>query len=170
MAAEYRSRSLVQGLRYKGRTGMWSWVLHRVTGLGLLLFLIVHVADTATVAYWPQFYDTTLELYRSALFRWAELLIVFSVLYHALNGMRIVIQDFWPIAMVHQRRLTTAAIALTVAIIIPIGWIMIAPLFGLRPEPGHERHERRMQERGGYEAAAAPTPAAPAALTLEEGR
>ena len=75
MAAEYRARSLGQALRYKGRTGMWTWVLHRVTGLGILLFLIIHVADTATVAYWPDFYDHTLDIYRSPLFRVAELAI-----------------------------------------------------------------------------------------------
>jgi succinate dehydrogenase / fumarate reductase, cytochrome b subunit len=148
MATDYRSRSLGQALRYRGRSGMWTWILHRVTGLGILLFLIVHVADTAAVAYWPEFYDRTLELYKLPIFRFAELLIVFSVLYHALNGMRIVIQDLWPIAMMHQRRLATAAIALTAIVIIPVAWIMVAPLFGLRPEPGTERHEERLRERG----------------------
>jgi succinate dehydrogenase / fumarate reductase, cytochrome b subunit len=148
MPTEYRARSLGQALRYKGRTGMWTWVLHRVTGLGLLLFLVVHVADTATVAYWPDFYDSTLELYRLPLFRFAELLIVFALLYHALNGLRIIIQDFWPIAMMHQRRLATAAIVITALVMVPVAWMMIAPLFGLRPEPGHERHEERMRARG----------------------
>lgn len=148
MAAEYRARSLGQALRYKGRTGMWTWVLHRVTGLGILLFLIIHVADTATVAYWPDFYDRTLDIYRSPLFRVAELAIFFSVLYHALNGLRIIVQDFWPIAMAHQRRLATAAIALTALLIVPVAWLMLAPLFGWAPEPGAERHEERLRERG----------------------
>lgn len=155
MAAEYRARSLGHALRYKGSTGMWTWVLHRVTGLGILLFLIVHVADTATVAYWPEFYDKTLELYRSPLFRFAELLIFFSVLYHALNGMRIIVQDFWPIAMMHQRRLATAAIAVSALLILPVAWLMLAPLFGLRPEPGAERHEQRLREQGGSHVEAA---------------
>jgi succinate dehydrogenase hydrophobic anchor subunit len=70
------------------------------------------------------------------------------VLYHALNGMRIVIQDFWPIAMLHQRRLATAAIAVTALVMVPVAWMMVAPLFGLRPEPGAERHEQRLRERG----------------------
>jgi succinate dehydrogenase / fumarate reductase, cytochrome b subunit len=38
---------LVTALRYKGRTGMWMWLLHRVTGLGILAFLIIHVVETA---------------------------------------------------------------------------------------------------------------------------
>ena len=156
MAADYRARSVGQALRYKGRTGMWTWILHRVTGLGILLFLIVHVADTATVAYWPDFYDETLELYKSPLFRFAEVVIFFSVLYHALNGMRIIVQDFWPIAMMHQRRLATAAIALTALLIIPVAWLMLAPIFGLGPEPGAERHEERLRERGAVSMEARP--------------
>jgi succinate dehydrogenase / fumarate reductase cytochrome b subunit len=156
MAADYRARSLGQALRYKGRTGMWTWVLHRVTGIGILLFLIIHVADTATVAYWPDFYDHTLDIYKSPLFRVAELVIFFSVLYHALNGMRIIVQDFWPIAMMHQRRLATAAIALTAILIIPVAWLMLAPLFGLRAEPGAERHEERLRERGAASVEARP--------------
>ena len=148
MATDFRNRSLAQGLRYKGSTGMWTWLLHRVTGLGILAFLVIHVADTAVVVYWPDFYDHTLDIYRSPLFRVAELLIFFAVLYHALNGLRIIIQDFWPLAMAHQRRLAWAAAGITAVAIVPIAWIMLAPLFGLRPEPGVERHERRMRERG----------------------
>lgn len=170
MAADYRARSLGQALRYKGNAGMWSWLLHRVTGLGILAFLVIHVADTAVVVYWPDFYDHTLEIYRSPLFRFAELVIFFSVLYHGLNGLRIIVQDLWPIAMLHQRRLAWAAAGISAVAIVPVAWIMLAPLFGLAPEPGTERHERRMRERGqAVEAhAAAPAPVPP--VSLEGGR
>ena len=152
MASEFRARSLGSALRYKGNAGMWTWALHRLTGLGILAFLIIHVADTAVVVYWPAFYDETLDLYKSPFFRLAELVIFFSVLYHALNGLRIIIQDFWPIAMLHQRRLAFAAAGISAVLILPVAWIMLAPLVGLRPEPGTERHEQRLRERGpGYE-------------------
>lgn len=171
MASEYRARSLGHAVRYKGNAGMWTWALHRATGLGILAFLIIHVVDTALVVYWPQFYDETLELYRSPLFRFAELLIFFSVLYHALNGLRIIIQDFWPIAMAHQRRLAWAAAGISAVLIIPVAWIMLAPLFGLRPEPGVERHEQRMLERGEPVELQVQAPAAVVApVTLEAGR
>jgi succinate dehydrogenase / fumarate reductase cytochrome b subunit len=164
MATEYRARSLSQGLRYKGNAGMWTWLLHRVTGLGILAFLIIHVADTATVVYWPHFYEETLALYRLPIFTVAEFLIFFSVLYHALNGTRIIIQDFWPIAMLHQRRLAYGAVGLTALLLIPIGWIMLAPLVGLREKPGTERH-RRLQQQGVE--AQAPASAVVPPVTLE---
>ena len=49
MAAVSRASLFVSGLRYKGREGMWTWILHRVTGLGVLLFLVIHVVETALI-------------------------------------------------------------------------------------------------------------------------
>jgi succinate dehydrogenase / fumarate reductase, cytochrome b subunit len=86
MAVEYRSRSLGTALRYKGREGMWTWILHRVTGLGILLFLIIHVIETGLIIYSPAFYDEALILYKNPFFRLAELAIFFAVLFHAVNG------------------------------------------------------------------------------------
>jgi succinate dehydrogenase / fumarate reductase cytochrome b subunit len=171
MASEFRARSLGSALRYKGNAGMWTWLLHRVTGLGILAFLIIHVADTAIVVYNPEFYDHTLDIYRSPLFKVAELAIFFAVIFHGLNGLRIIIQDFYPLAMMHQRRLAWAAAGITAVAILPIGWIMLAPLFGLRPEPGAERHERRMRERGASYELQVSAPAQQAApVTMEAAR
>ncbi|MBM2843086.1 MAG: sdhC, partial [Anaerolineales bacterium] len=36
-------------LHYRGREGQWAYLLHRVTGLGTLLFLTIHILDTSTV-------------------------------------------------------------------------------------------------------------------------
>ena len=154
MAAEYRSRSLGTALRYKGGEGMWTWILHRLTGLGILFFLIVHVVDTGLIIWSPEFYDHALEIYKHPLFRFGELAIVFSVLFHALNGLRIIVQDFWPYVMQRQRQLAWTAAAITVIAMIPITWIGVAPLFGLAEEPGVERHRERCLE----------TPDAPACL------
>lgn len=139
MAVVERNRSLGDAVRYRGREGMWAWILHRATGLGILLFLIVHVVDTATVIYWPDFYDHALAIYRHPLFRFAELLIFFSVLFHAVNGVRIIIQDFWPIAMQHQRQLAWGVGATVLVAMLPVTWIMLAPIFGLAAEPGTSR-------------------------------
>lgn len=142
----YRSTSFGAALRYKGRTGMWAWMLHRVTGLGILLFLILHVADTALVAYRPDWYDHALELYKHPLFRVGEVAIFFSVLFHALNGLRIVIQDFWPVAMRHQQKLALGAGVITLIVFLPAAWMMLAPIVGLAEEPGAERHRQRVEQ------------------------
>lgn len=146
MAQAPRSTSLGSALRYRGREGMWTWILHRFTGLGILFFLVVHVVDTALVIYWPDLYDQALVLYRHPLFRFGELAIVFSVLFHALNGLRIITQDFWPYAMQRQRQMAWGVAGIVVVAMLPITWMMIAPLFGLAEEPGAERHRARMEQ------------------------
>src|ERR1700745_4039492 len=131
MATAHRVRGMWSELRYRGREGMWTWLLHRATGLGILLFLIIHVIDTAIVIYWPGLYDHALNLYRNPVFRFAELLIFFSVLFHALNGLRIIVQDFWPGVMRHQRQLGLAAIGAAGVLILPAARVTLAPLFHL---------------------------------------
>jgi succinate dehydrogenase / fumarate reductase cytochrome b subunit len=169
MGSAHRVRGLWTALRYRGREGMWTWLLHRATGIGILLFLIIHVVDTAIVIYWPGLYDHALNIYRNPLFRVAELLIFFSVLFHALNGLRIIVQDFWPGVMLHQRRLSLAAVTAAVVLILPVAWIMLAPLFGLRDEPGTERDRARrasmQNDISAYHGPAQPA-AAPAATEV----
>jgi succinate dehydrogenase / fumarate reductase, cytochrome b subunit len=138
-----RNRGVWTAIRYRGREGMWTWILHRLTGLGILLFLIMHVVETATVIYYPDIYDGFLEAYKSPLFRVAELVIIFAVLYHAVNGLRIIIQDFWPLMMQAQRQMTWAVAIITILAMIPITWLLLAPLAGLREEPGADRHAER---------------------------
>jgi succinate dehydrogenase / fumarate reductase cytochrome b subunit len=145
MGTTHRTTSLGWALSYRGREGMWTWILHRVTGLGILLFLIVHVVDTALVIYRPDWYDHALAIYQSPLFRFGELAIFFSVLFHAVNGLRIIIQDFWPYAMQYQRQLAWGVAAVVVLAMLPVTWMMIAPIFGLAEEPGAERHRQRTQ-------------------------
>lgn len=86
--------------RYRGRLGQSSFILHRVTGLGTLLFLTIHILDTSTVYFFPELYDHAIALYRSTPFMIGEIFLVFSVIYHGVNGVRIAFFDlvaprFW---------------------------------------------------------------------------
>jgi succinate dehydrogenase / fumarate reductase cytochrome b subunit len=80
---------------YKGREGQYAFLLHRLTGLGTLLFLIIHILDTATVYFFPSLYVEAIAIYRSTPFMLGEIALVFSVIYHGVNGLRIVITDLW---------------------------------------------------------------------------
>jgi succinate dehydrogenase / fumarate reductase, cytochrome b subunit len=83
-------------LRYRGREGQLSFLLHRLTGLGTLLFLTIHILDTATVYFYPQLYDHAIAIYQTTLFGVGEMFLVFSVLYHGMNGLRITLFDWKP--------------------------------------------------------------------------
>jgi succinate dehydrogenase cytochrome b subunit len=74
---------------YRGREGHYTFILHRVAGLGTLLFLIIHILDTSTVYFFPQLYDEAIQIYRSNIFWFLELLLVACVIFHGINGLRI---------------------------------------------------------------------------------
>ena len=80
---------------YRGGEGHYAFLLHRLTGLGTLLFLIIHILDTSTVYFFPSLYEHAIELYRSTLFMIGEIALVFAVIYHGVNGLRIAAADLW---------------------------------------------------------------------------
>jgi len=82
------------GTLYRGREGMWSWVLHRITGIGIYFFLLVHVLDTALVRVSPEAYNAVIGAYQTPLMGVAELLWLLAIVFHALNGLRIILVDF----------------------------------------------------------------------------
>jgi succinate dehydrogenase / fumarate reductase, cytochrome b subunit len=81
--------------RYQGKQGHISFLLHRITGLGTLLFLTIHILDTATIAFRPALYMDVINIYRSTLFGILEIGLVFCVLYHGANGLRIAFFDLF---------------------------------------------------------------------------
>lgn len=85
---------------YRGDPGMWSWVLHRITGATIFFFLFVHVLDTALVRVSPESYNSVIETYKTPIVGLMELGLVAAVLYHALNGVRVILVDFWSRARV----------------------------------------------------------------------
>jgi succinate dehydrogenase / fumarate reductase cytochrome b subunit len=83
------------GTLYRGKVGMWSWVLHRITGVAIFFFLLVHVLDTSLVRLSPEAYNAVVSTYKTPLVGLGELGLVAAILFHALNGVRVILIDFW---------------------------------------------------------------------------
>lgn len=86
--------TLREAMRYRGKWGHWSWIAHRVSGLAVLLFLLIHVWDTANATFWPDAYSYTVEIFKWFPFSVGEIGLMAAVLYHAFNGIRITVLDF----------------------------------------------------------------------------
>ena len=112
-------------LTYRGREGHWSWILHRLTGVGVFVFLMVHIVDTAFIGWGPELYNKAMALYRLPFFRVGEVVLAGMVLYHALNGVRIIIIDFWPQATVAHRKMVYAVVVVFAVIFIPTAIYML---------------------------------------------
>lgn len=112
------------GTLYKGSAGQWSWIAHRITGIAVILFLFAHVIDTAVIGWGPNAYDRVVRVYENWGVRLLELGLVAAVVYHAINGVKVMIIDFWPSTTKHFKALSIATTAVFVLAMIPIAWIM----------------------------------------------
>lgn len=107
------------GTLYRGdKVGMWSWVLHRITGVGIFFFLLVHVLDTALIRVGPEAYNVVIDSYKNPIMGIGEVGLVGAVGLHALNGIRIILVDFWSWGTKHQRLLFWIVVALWLVLMI----------------------------------------------------
>src|SRR3546814_39784 len=74
---------------------MCSWVLHRITGVAIFFFLLVHILDTALIRVSPEAYDAVIGTYKNPVMGIGEVALVGAIAYHAFNGLRIILVDFW---------------------------------------------------------------------------
>ncbi|WP_420833611.1 succinate dehydrogenase, cytochrome b556 subunit [Salinibacterium metalliresistens] len=100
------------GTLYRGREGMWSWVLHRITGTAIYFFLLVHILDTALVRVSPEAYNAVIGTYKTPIMGLGEIALVAAIGLHALNGLRIILIDFWRLGTKYQRVMFWIVIAL----------------------------------------------------------
>jgi len=131
MAQRTNKRKSDYGSVYKGHEGQWSWLLHRITGVGIILFLFAHVVDTAVIGWGPTAYNRVLSAYENPYVRMLELGLVAMVIYHSFNGIKILLIDFFPNLTTKIRALGTITAAAFVLTMIPISYIMIGQAIDL---------------------------------------
>jgi len=102
------------GTLYRGREGMWSWVLHRITGVAIFFFLLVHVLDTSLVRLSPEAYNAVIGAYKTPIMGLGEIALVGAIGFHALNGLRIILVDFWSVGTRYQKQMFWGVIVLWV--------------------------------------------------------
>jgi len=103
---------------------MWSWVLHRITGATIFFFLFVHVLDTALVRVSPQAYNEVLATYKTPIVGLMELGLVAALLYHALNGLRVILVDFWEKGPRYQRQMLWGVAGVWLLVMVPAGIVI----------------------------------------------
>jgi succinate dehydrogenase / fumarate reductase cytochrome b subunit len=112
---------------YRGREGQWAFILHRLSGVALALYLLLHVVDISLVMYGAEGpFNAFLAFYHRWPFRIGLLLVIAGVVYHAFNGLRIIFMDFTEWGVKYQRSMWYAVLAISVVIGIPVA-IKILP-------------------------------------------
>lgn len=83
--------------------GTWAFILNRITALGLVFYLFLHLIILGKLAQGAQAYDSFINLAKSPIFIFLELLAVIAGIYHGLNGIRIGITTFSETSPSHKR-------------------------------------------------------------------
>jgi len=119
-----------ESIRYRGRSGHYSWLAHRISGLAILFFLVIHVWDTANAYFLPQAYGWSIALFKVPFFGLGEIGVMAAVLYHAINGTRITLLDFKPEWWKYQDQSALIAWTVFAIVFIPAAIIMFNGLWG----------------------------------------
>jgi succinate dehydrogenase / fumarate reductase cytochrome b subunit len=118
---------LVNLFGYRVSWAQLAWFGHRASGLGVLLYLFMHIVETSMVLFGPEVYNAAVGIFKNLPARLGEVVLMAAVVYHALNGLRVIAMDFWPSLTVYYRPLTYGVIGATVISMVPLGIIMITP-------------------------------------------
>ncbi len=119
-----------KGTLYRGREGMWSWVAHRITGIAIFFFLLVHVLDTAVVRISPEAYNSIMGIYKNPIMGLGEAALVAAIVYHAFNGIRIILVDFWKDGPKNQKAMLWGVLVLWAVVMIPFLARHLSLVFG----------------------------------------
>ncbi len=111
----------LKGLTYRGGGPMLAFLLHRASGLGMIIFISLHVMagffSHVVGTDWSSAVGNAINLvYENWVF---QIFIYFCVLYHALHGLRVTLLDLWPSYLKYQREATW------------LQWLIFIPIYAL---------------------------------------
>ena len=112
---------------YRVSWSQLAWFGHRASGLGVLFYLFMHIVETSTVLFGPEVYNAAVGIFKNLPARIGEVVLMAAIVYHALNGLRVIAMDFFPGLTIYYRPLTYGVIAATVISMVPLGLIMLRP-------------------------------------------
>ncbi|HET7142722.1 MAG TPA: hypothetical protein VFI68_01775 [Anaerolineales bacterium] len=96
-----RNVSLQTALRYKGQGPFLTYILHRIGGMGMAIFITTHILATFMNGKgWKIGYIIN-SIYFDPFF---QIFILFCILFHAINGLRITILDLFPKLILYHRQ------------------------------------------------------------------
>lgn len=122
---------VLRALTYRGREGQIAWMLHRITGLGVFIFLLLHIVDIFLMSFGPEVFESLMFFYHQFIFKLGILFGLYpGLVYHGLNGIRVLIIDFWPGVGKKQAELWRVQVAIFAIIYIPSAIVMAHSMFG----------------------------------------
>lgn len=110
---------------YNGDVGQYAWILHRATGIGVTFFLLIHIVDIMLISWGRDVYDHTVSFYANPFIIPMEILLVGAVIYHTLNGLRVIAINFTAKGPVREKTAFWWVLAGTVILTIPSAIVIL---------------------------------------------
>lgn len=121
------ARAQARVVSYRVSWAQLAWFGHRLSGIGVLVYLFIHIVETSMVTLGPTVYDATLGLFRNLPIRLGEIVLMAALVYHSLNGLKVILLDFFPATTTWYRPLTYGVVIATLTAMIPLSVLMLAP-------------------------------------------
>jgi succinate dehydrogenase / fumarate reductase cytochrome b subunit len=109
-------------IKLNPNVGTFSWFLHRITGLMLLVYLFMHLWVLGSANSGPGEFDNRLQSVQTPLFHFLEIGLILVIFYHMVNGIAITVMDFADISRKHK---PLVAITITVFVILVLATLII---------------------------------------------
>lgn len=114
-----------ENLSYKKDDGSWAWILHRITGIALIAYLFLHIYSLSPLTQGEAAFNAKMATFASPLFMVIEWLLFAFVLFHSLNGIRIVIVD-WADGAKYHKQLYRLSWVLGIILFLAMGALMFS--------------------------------------------
>ena len=132
MALSFKALSLHRGAsldRNAGTSaGWWAWFLQRLTGVALVGYLFLHILVISTVQAGQDAFDSVLIVLQKPFFVVLDLFLIAAVVYHALNGVRVLLFDLG-IGLQRQAGLFWVCMVLTTILTLVAGYFSLPLIF-----------------------------------------
>lgn len=120
MAKESKFQGMIRDAGLNKNIGNFSYWIHRITGIGLAVYLLMHTFVLSSAISGPQAFNERMGTVQNPLFAILEVLLIAGVFMHMLNGLRITITDFFSWSRGHKVLFWIAAILFVILMIVAI--------------------------------------------------
>ncbi|RPI14448.1 MAG: succinate dehydrogenase, cytochrome b556 subunit [Ignavibacteriae bacterium] len=114
-----------ENLDYKKESGSWAWIYHRISGIALIGYLFLHIYSVSPLSQGKTAFDSKMASFSSPLFMFLEWLLFAFVLFHSLNGVRIVLVD-WADGAKYHKQLYVYSVIIGIILFLAMGYVMFS--------------------------------------------
>ena len=112
----------------RSEANRWASYAHRLSGIAIFAFVCMHIIDVSLYAVSSSLYDNVHQLYGTGFMRVFEVGLLLALLFHAMNGLRLIAIDVWDLGFAQAGRLLNAVVILTAVLTVTGSIFILQPL------------------------------------------